>query len=302
MQPRVLDDAVRRQLRYVAANGVRELSRFPDFLIVGPQRTGTTWLHANLRYHPQIFLAEPKELFFFSRLKTPEHPKFQSNDLGWYLRFFRDPLWRRLAKTGICLWQSRALYRPRVRGEATASYAVLDRDVIAEITTLNPGIKVILMIRDPIERAWSHAKKDLVRNRGRKLADVTAREFQEFFAHPYQRRCAGYVECCDNWTANLRNGHLLVCFFDDIALRPEALLLEVLTFLGVEAQPRYLGPEVREAVNPTPASKIPGPYRRFLEELLQPEIEQLKERFGVSWPLGAHPLVLRLPERAVDTE
>jgi len=296
MQTRVIGDHIRRQLRYVAANGVADLARFPDFLIVGPQRTGTTWLHANLRYHPQVFLSEPKELFFFSRLKTPEHPKFQSNDLGWYLRFFRDPLWRRLAKTGICLWQSRALYRPRVRGEATASYAVLDRDVIAEITALNPEIKVILMIRDPIERAWSHAKKDLVRNRGRQFGDVPEQEFQQFFADPYQRRCSRYVECCDNWGAHVRAGHLLVCFFDDIASEPEALLLEVMRFLGVAADSRYVGTDVRKAVNPTAASKIPERYRRFLEELLQPDLEQLKERFGVSWPLGPHPLVLRLPQ------
>ena len=96
----VIDDAVLDGLRNVHVSR-RDLSlaSFPDFLIVGPQRTGTTWLHANLREHQEIFLAEPKEIFFFNRLKTPDHPKFESNDLSWYLKFFRDsPLrsrWRR---------------------------------------------------------------------------------------------------------------------------------------------------------------------------------------------------------------
>jgi len=77
----VLSESVRARLRYVRARGDEDLSRFPDFLIIGPQRTGTTWLHAHLRFHPQIFLSEPKEIFFFSRLKMSGHPKFESNDL-----------------------------------------------------------------------------------------------------------------------------------------------------------------------------------------------------------------------------
>src|SRR5512141_1684253 len=123
-------------LKYVKVSPKVRLEYFPDFLIVGPQRTGTTWLHANLRYHPQIMLSEPKELFFFSALKTPQSPRFQSNELAWYLRFFPEPLWRVLLRNAVSLWKYGERYRPTVRGEATASYAALDRDVIADITTL----------------------------------------------------------------------------------------------------------------------------------------------------------------------
>jgi len=287
MRPKCVDESLLRQLRYVkvTAPGL-PLDRFPDFLIVGPQRTGTTWLHANLRWHPEIFLAEPKELFFFSRLKTPQSPKFQSTDLGWYLRFFRDPLWRALLKNVVTLWKYRERYRPRVRGEATASYAALDRDVIGEIAALNPEIKAIVMIRNPIDRAWSHAKKDLARNRSRRLDDVPEREFTTFFTDAYQRRCARYVEQYDNWSAALQPHHLFAGRFDDIARRPEELLLEVMTFLGVTSDRRYIDPRGRTAVNPTESSRIPDRYRRFLEELLKDDLEALRQRFGLSWTTG----------------
>lgn len=49
------------------------LNIFPDFLIIGPQRTGTSWLAENLRSHPQIFFTRPKELFFFDLLNKPNH-------------------------------------------------------------------------------------------------------------------------------------------------------------------------------------------------------------------------------------
>jgi len=277
--------AVADQLRYVkVSDPTLTLECFPDFLIVGPQRTGTTWLHANLRYHPEIFLSEPKELFFFSRLQTLDNPKFQSNDLVWYLRFFRDPAWRFAAKTAITLWKYRQLYRPRVRGEATASYATLDRDVIREITLLNPDIRVILMIRNPIDRAWSHAKKDLVRNRKRKMADVSEDEFKAFFTDPYQRQCARYVENCDNWAAHLKDGHLLVAFFDDIAAHPEELLRRVMSFLGVTNDMRYIDRAVRDAVNPTAPSEVPEHLRRFLDDLFKDDLEKVRHRFGLSWP------------------
>lgn len=276
----VLDREITASLRHVQVTGTEDLSRFPDFLIVGPQRTGTTWLHAHLRFHPQIFLSEPKEIFFFSRLKTPEHPGFQSADLDWYLRFFRDPAWRWTAKTAVSLWRYRQIYRPLVRGEATASYAAMDRDVIAEVTALNPEVKVIMMIRDPVERAWSHAKKDLVRKSGRRVEDVPPAEFEAFFRDEYQLRCARAVENYDNWAAHVKPGHLYLGRFTDVEERPEEMLLDVMRFLGVRAERRYISGEVREQVNPTAASGVPPEYRRFLEDLLRDDIAAARARFG----------------------
>src|SRR5512147_848625 len=110
--PVVMTETSRSSPRYVKVSGDANLRYFPDFLIIGPQRTGTTWLHAHLRFHPQIFLSEPKELYFFSSLERRDSKRFVSDQLAWYLRFFRDPLWRRAAKTAICLRRHGELYRP----------------------------------------------------------------------------------------------------------------------------------------------------------------------------------------------
>ena len=282
---RRLTQDVRSQLRWVQVpEGEVDLSRFPDFLIVGPQRTGTTWLHANLRLHPEVMLSEPKEILFFNRLKDPEHPKFQSNRLDWYLAFFREPLWRAVAKTAYCLRHYRRLYRPRVRGEASASYAALDGDIVDEIVALNPDVRVMLMIRDPVERAWSHAKKDLVRNRKRKFEDVSEEEFRAFFTDPYQVRCAQYVRNHDTWKDRVKPGNLFVGVFDDIATRPEELLREAMDFLGINGDERYISDLAREEVNPAGGSRIPERYRSHLEELFAAERRALRDRFGLEWP------------------
>src|SRR5688572_32354239 len=129
MKHTAMNAETRNQLRWVKVSEVTELARFPDFLIVGPQRTGTSWLYVNLRFHPEIQLSRPKEIFFFSSLKSRHPKRFVTDDLGWYLRFFRDPPWLWVAKTGVCLAKYGRTYRPRVRGESTASYASLDTEV-----------------------------------------------------------------------------------------------------------------------------------------------------------------------------
>jgi hypothetical protein len=270
-----LSPAVHSRLRYVRASCGVDLSDFPDFLVVGPQRTGTTWLHANLREHPEVMLSEPKEIFFFSRLRPPDQPNFQSSELDWYLKFFREPWWRRALKTARCLQRYGCRYRPKVKGEATASYAALPADVIDEVVLLRPEIKVILSVRDPIERAWSHAKKDLARQEGRRIDQVDESEILRFFGDEYQLRCAQYARNFENWSSRLRPGHLFVVLFEDIARRPLDLLLDVMSFLGVARDARFVGRQVERAVNPTSGDTIPEKYRAALVELLGAERDRL---------------------------
>ncbi|HYC00542.1 MAG TPA: sulfotransferase [Candidatus Limnocylindrales bacterium] len=284
MHQRHPDDAaaLRKRLRYVRISSDRlDLSLFPDFLIIGPQRTGTTWLHANLREHPEIFLSEPKELYFFSRLKSRDSARFESDELDWYLSFFDEPLWHRLYRQWRTYRRHGRLYRPLARGEATASYAAMDDDLIAEIAAISADVKIIMMVRDPVDRAWSHAKKDLVRNRGRRMADVADAEFQQFFADPYQLRCAQYEENLARWQAHFGAANVFVGSFDDVEGRPEELLARVTAFLGVSSDPRYIDPQlVRSAVNPTGQSEVPERYRRYLEQLLAEPIASWKRNFA----------------------
>ncbi|MFT4572557.1 MAG: hypothetical protein ACI8TX_001242 [Hyphomicrobiaceae bacterium] len=279
----LISEETRQRLRYVKADDPRlSLDRFPDFFIVGPQRTGTTWLHANLRWHPEIFMAEPKEIFFFNRLSERKHPKFVTNDLGWYLRFFRPSpaLW--VYEHLMALQHHGRIYRPRVRGEASASYAAMSDELIAELAVLGPKSRILMMVRDPVERAWSHAKKDLVRNRDRKMEDVSDAEWQAFFSDPYQLRCAHASRMLEHWRAHFPAQQVLAARYNDVSERPESLLTETMTFLGVSSGPRYIGALARETVNPTPESRIPEKHRAFLEEILDDAVQDWKNNWAPS--------------------
>lgn len=271
---RALSSEIRQSLQRVKVRdgAVVDLGLFPDFLIIGPQRTGTTWLHLNLSRHPQVLLPIQKELYYFNHLANPmrhipEHGRGTSEDLEWYLEFFREPEEVVRRKDAQCRSAVGEPYAPDVRGEATATYAVgVDDAVIQDIFRLNPELKVILMVRDPVERAWSHAKKDLARDAGRDLAEVGEDDFRKFFKLPYQQRCGRYRDILELWQPHVPEGHLLVGHFESIRRDPVALLTQVYGFLGVRSDTRYVPQDAAKKQQQTEPAPIPAKLRAVLEE------------------------------------
>ena len=263
------------------------LSNFPDFLILGPQRTGSNWLYQNLKLHPQVFLTTPKEIFFFNKVKKPEDRKYKSNDLAWYLEFYDEPFEIYLKNNLKMLKKYGECYRPKIRGEGTASYATMSKDLIENVVILNPNIKAILMIRNPIMRAWSHAKKDLLNpsylnsRRERTLDEVTDNEFEEFFRKSYKG--SNYSTIIQNWSSCLKEGHLFIGFFDDIGDCPQKLLLQIFDFLEISSKDKYITSAAKQRIKPTDKSEkreLPEKYQLILEELFKDEIMRLEQKFG----------------------
>lgn len=102
-----------------------------SFMGIGAQKAGTTWLHANLARHPRIGFPGGKEVHYWNarRAVLPEQ---------WY---------RDLFATGD----------GRVNGDITPAYSTLEPEVVARIGALFPDLRILFLLRDPIERAWSAA-------------------------------------------------------------------------------------------------------------------------------------------------
>jgi Sulfotransferase domain len=103
----------------------------PNFLIVGASRCGTSWMAKNLKLHPQIYMPSIKELHFFDR----------DFDKGWdyYASFFPKE------KGRAC----------KAIGEATPAYLYMPQ-VPHLIASRLPDVKIIVSLRNPIDRAYSH--------------------------------------------------------------------------------------------------------------------------------------------------
>ena len=103
-----------------------------DFIGVGARKAGTTWIYKQLKKHPQIFTPSSKELSYFSsKIYREEFP------IDWYFDQFKK---KNLNQ--IC-------------GEISVTYFELNTHQIEKIKEINSNIKIILNIRDPIERLFS---------------------------------------------------------------------------------------------------------------------------------------------------
>ncbi len=291
----------------------KQVINFPDFLIVGPQRTGTTWIYSNLCEHPNLVFSFPKELYFFNRVAEKSLPvslhkesfvlsqalsspgyglkelikiayfdSFRTlgigaHDLRWYSKFFETDFLRRTIDT-VRKVQS-PMRSDGLMGEATASYATLPQSMIKDIVRLNPNIKIVLMVRDPVDRAWSHAKKDLVRDahNGKKRAP-TSEDFMSFFNAEYQIACGQYSKMIKNWQHCLPESALFIGKYEDIANRPAKLVRRILDHLGAsEPLPEHVTARLDRPVNPTSGSSIPPDLRNHLELLFADEQEWLRD-------------------------
>lgn len=241
------DQTIRRRTEHP------DLSLFPNLLYLGPQRTGSTWLHANLSRHPQVNMHRDKETFYFSTLGRPDAPRFRYEFLEDYLDSFRDSLARRAFKHYHALRRCGMFYHPCVRGDFTASYCVLDDAVIAQIMSLQPGMRGIILVRDPLERAWSHAKKDLVRGRSQPAG---AREMLEFISSPDQLERADYRGIITRWRRHLAPGNLFVAPYSGISFNPVELLDAISGFLDIRCLGGASKRHVTTRQNVTPAAAI----------------------------------------------
>jgi len=270
--------------------GAKFLNCFPDFLILGPQRTGTTWLAVNLMHHPEVFMPHQKELYYFSTVDKPKKRANVSNRLEWYLSNFHESFYSIARKEIEMLIRFRIPYSPRVRGEGTATYAAgISNAVMNELVTLNPDIKCILMIRNPIKRAWAHAKMDLmnVSRMNAKVRDVEAcsrDELLDFVHSSYQVNCGKYRNQIDRWNSYLKPGNLFIGFFDNLTEDPVNLLLSVYHFLGVESDTRFVTDLAFKKIGATDKGssqrEMPPFVRSALENLFADELWALEKRFS----------------------
>ena len=121
----------------------------PDFLIAGVPKAGTTALHAALTRHPDLFLSPIKEPKFFLTDGPPPTRGGPGDALT-----YREHVWQRDRYEALF----DAAPPGARRGEATPLY-LYDADAMARIRALIPDVKLIMVIRDPVERAhsnWTH--------------------------------------------------------------------------------------------------------------------------------------------------
>lgn len=250
-------------LLYAAGARSTDALTLPKFLGIGAVKGGTTWLHHNLAAHPGLFLPADKEMHFF------DHQLHRG--LGRYTRAF--------AGAG-----------DRIPGEITPAYSTLSSRRVRLVARLIPDARILMLVRDPVDRAWSHAVMKLARERRRSAEEISHDEAIAHFRSADSLQRGRYTQVLDRWFEHFAAEQVFVGFYDDIRTRPLQLLTDVVTHLGAStdidwsAMPyrKVIDRGVRGGPDVVGSSTPPLPERleAVLRELYADELERMAERYG----------------------
>lgn len=229
----------------------------PDFICVGLPKAGTGWLFDQLQYHPDFWMPPLKELHYLAsekprmrnaaqRLKHREkrRAKNTSQLLPAYIRpgDQRDHefLTEVSASAGMPMDLARyvSFYRFKgdlLSGDISPGYCALTEQTIHQIATALPHTKIILLVRDPVARAWSRIS---MAHRNDEL-DVSlledAERFRSFLeAAPYIRERSFASKTFERWAKAAPAAQLRWFFFDDIVSRSNEVRRDILSYLGAD--------------------------------------------------------------------
>ena len=178
-----------------------------DFLVIGAQKAGTTWLFQKLRsHHKRISFPGGKEVHFWDL--------FRARGTDWYVGLFSKP-------------------DGRLQGDMTPAYAVLPPELIAECHSIYPDLRLIYKLHNPAERAWSAAKMNAVR-RGMKVQDLPDDWFLENFRSEGSLARGDYETCIQNLLRFYSKEQLLILRFEELLENPLSYLKKCFDHLGVD--------------------------------------------------------------------
>lgn len=255
-------------------NGILSVSGLPcpDFLGIGAMKSGTTWLYENLRCHPDAYLPDRKELYYFSH-------NFYNGRLRHYLSRFEPGA-------------------NKVKGEITPGYATIPEDRIRFIRQIMPDVKLIFIARDPVYRSWSEAYMNLVVKPGRQLSSIDDDEFIDYLTSGDCARRSDYLKILNSWTSIFPSSQLFLGTLDEIQRSPSDFLIRLFRFLGLATdvnlahfpassvvRPRYEANQMvyRGEISDRQQQShllMPKPVRDLLRKAYAPRIAELARNYG----------------------
>jgi hypothetical protein len=255
-----------------------------DFLCIGFQKAGTTWMNAALKQHPEIWLPFIKELHYFDVLHLDFPRDLQYRALEIQVEKLRDAgcssiadsYYEKILDRDVVFtdhWYRHifsAARQDQIKGETTPYYCCLPREGISHIIQMAPEVKIIILIRDPVERTKSSLKMFLKNNPEKSQLD--------FLRSPAIIARSNYKENIPRWESCISSTKILYIPFGRIKNKPLELMAGVEKFLGVPGFDGYTG--LSTPVNVAEEISI---EKDALSLILENSVEQyqfLNQRFG----------------------
>lgn len=253
---------------------MREMSRKPDFFIVGAAKSGTSSLHNYLVQHPGVSMSEPKEPHFFYNRESPGSPALGKKDLDEYLKLFED------------------IPEDVRAGEASTSY-LYAANAPREIQQFREGAKIIMVLRNPVDRAysqyWNQVRDGVEPLSFEEALDAEPERIRRSWWHGFYYMDTGrYADQVARYLETFGRGSVRDYLFEDVTRDAQGVCRDIFSFLGVDDGHKI---DSGKAFNPSgpprsgllskmlAAEKIKEPVKKLVPgEWVRPFGEWLREK------------------------
>jgi len=196
----------------------------PNFIIVGAPKAGTTSLYHYLSEHPEVFMSEPKEMNFFSREEIEDqglyYADFKAKDMQSYERLFDG------------------VKEEKAVGEGSVSYLFYP-NTPQKIKDVLPDVKIIILLRDPVERAFSHYLMDyrmgLVDLSFEDIVYQQSRHAQSHLFYQQFVELGMYYEQVKRYIDLFGQGQVKIYLQEDLRQNTEGVVQGLYQFLNIDA-------------------------------------------------------------------
>jgi sulfotransferase family protein len=262
----------------------------PDFLCVGAQKAGTSWLYGQLEPHPDFWMPPVKELHYLDQLSRTKrfHPPRRGdgrdasfledmNQLGGRFYLDLDSYGRLFSHNGSLL-----------SGDISPAYSTLTDEIIETVVDHFPNLKVVFLARDPVERAWSQLSMGVRLGMINKFDATDPEEVVCNLLNPGVLVRSHPSKIVARWKRYVRRENFRAYFFDDLKENPAKLRQSILRFLGGDPhkpsgglKPQENSDADREKLRLT--AKVRDRMAQFFEKELKACAAELGGR-AKSWP------------------
>jgi len=223
----------KKSIRFGTRRLTAPMRSLPDFLIIGAQKCGTTSLYAHLMQHANVSRAFEKEVRYFN-----DH---YEDGVNWYKAHFPTNYYKQL--------MTRRSGSPMITGEGEPSY--LPNPVVPQrVLDLTPGVKLIVMLRNPVSRAYSHYQHRFTRGRETRTFEEVVIADKETLQDGWDNMPTGdykslghlhysylprgiYINQVRNWMSVFPKEQFLIIRAEDFFSDTQRIFDEVLAFLGL---------------------------------------------------------------------
>jgi hypothetical protein len=288
----------------------------PHFVGIGAPRCGTTWIFKMLRMHPGVWMPW-KEIHYFDSIDPETNSGYDIRDRGFRLRAGWPAALRRLAVSSIPgaaaatrrWFPLRAMHAPGIGwtyryvtgdasldwyrglfregeaagltcGEITPAYCMLSPRAIAGFATALPDARAFLMLRNPLDWAWSDLCKRL-RVGGQSPTAFADAELIARLAVPTGRSRADFGSNLTRWMEHFPRERLFIGSYEDIRAEPGPFFDRLCDFIGINPFPAEMRDRLRERVNSSArGTPMPLAVRRYAAERYRGEAEVMARLAG----------------------